>query len=40
MGEWMYRSIYFLSQHWLGVSGQLYAPATLTLGKDPLIPFG
>jgi hypothetical protein len=35
---WMYRSEFSLPQHYLEVSGQLHAPATLPLGKEPPVP--
>jgi hypothetical protein len=33
MGEWMYRSTFSSTQHYMQVSGQLHAPAALPPGK-------
>jgi hypothetical protein len=35
MGEWMYRSTFSWTRHWLEVSGQLHAPVSLPWGKSP-----
>jgi hypothetical protein len=38
MEMWMYRSTFSWPRHWLEMSGQLCAPATLPLGKSPRHP--
>jgi hypothetical protein len=35
MGEWMYRSAFYSHRHYLEVSGELHATATLPQGKSP-----
>jgi hypothetical protein len=39
-GEVDVRFTFSLPGHWLEVSGQLHAPATLTPGKETAVPIG
>jgi hypothetical protein len=38
MGEWRYKTTFFLPLYHLEVSGQLHAPAALPLGKELKVP--